>query len=88
MTNSTKPAMATQVRRSPVERFRSRWIGALDTLRSNLDLITPNLTQGKRLNPQSMIADVTDVWSDVVDQVESTRLLLGVHALLLTAGSR
>jgi hypothetical protein len=53
-----------------------------------LDLITPNLTQGKRMNPQSSIADVKALWTDVVEQVEETGLLLGVHAELPAARSR
>jgi hypothetical protein len=50
--------------------------------RIHLDVITPNLTQGKRMNPQSSVADVKTLWGDVVDQVERAGLLLGVQAEL------
>jgi hypothetical protein len=53
-----------------------------------LDLITPNLTQGKRLNPQSSVADVKELWRDVVEQVEGAGLLLGVHAEVPAARAR
>lgn len=45
-----------------------------------LDVITPNLTQGKRLNVQGSVADVRRLWSSVVEQVEEAGLLLGVRA--------
>ena len=45
-------------------------------------LITPHLTQGKRLNPQSRIEDVHALWERVVEQVRAQDLLLGVHAEL------
>lgn len=48
----------------------------------NLDVITPNLTQGKRLNPQRSMADVSALWELVVEQVEGAGLLLGVRAEL------
>jgi hypothetical protein len=50
-----------------------------------LDLITPNLTQGKRLNPQTSLSDVRRLWSAVAKQVEASGLLLGVHADLPSA---
>lgn len=53
-----------------------------------LDVITPNLTQGKRMNPQSSIADVKALWTDVVEQVEGAGLLLGVLAELPTTRAR
>jgi hypothetical protein len=53
-----------------------------------LNEITPNLTQGKRMNPQSSIADAKALWTDVVVQVESASLLLGVQAELPEARSR
>lgn len=46
----------------------------------SLNVITPNLTQGKRLNPQRTLADVRALWERVVEQVERAGLLLGVHA--------
>lgn len=52
-----------------------------------LDVITPNLTQGKRLNPQASFADVHRLWTSVVQQVEDAGLLLGVHADLPSARS-
>lgn len=48
----------------------------------SLDVITPNLTQGKRLNPQRDITDVRRLWERVVEQVERADLLLGVRAEL------
>jgi hypothetical protein len=53
-----------------------------------LDVITPNLTQGKRLNPQSNLSDVRRLWSAVVEQVEAAELLVGVHADLPSANRR
>ena len=50
-----------------------------------LDVITPNLTQGKRLNPQGSLAVVRRLWTSVVEQVEDAGLLLGVHVDLPTA---
>lgn len=45
-----------------------------------LDVITPTLTQGKRLNPQATLGDVKELWRDVIEQVEGAGLMLGVHA--------
>jgi hypothetical protein len=45
-----------------------------------LDVITPNLTQGKRLNPQSSLTDASRLWSSAVEQVEESGLMLGIHA--------
>jgi hypothetical protein len=45
-------------------------------------VITNNLIQGKRLNPQRTLADVQALWRRVVDQVESQGLWLGVHAAM------
>jgi hypothetical protein len=45
-----------------------------------LGVITPNLTQGKRLNPQASLVDVRRLWTSVVEQVMDAGLLLGVRA--------
>jgi hypothetical protein len=44
------------------------------------DLITPNLTQGKRLNPQPSLEDAAERWRDVVAQVRKQGNSLGVRA--------
>ena len=43
-------------------------------------LITDNLSQGKRLNPQTSLQDVNALWAEVVGQVEEQGLMLGVYA--------
>ena len=43
-------------------------------------IITDNLTQGQRLNPQPNAAAVQALWTDVVRQVLAQGLDLGVHA--------
>jgi hypothetical protein len=53
-----------------------------------LDVITPNLTQGKRLNPQATIGGVKQLWGDVVEHVEGAGLLLGVRADLPKVAAR
>jgi len=45
-----------------------------------LDVITSNLTQGKRLNPEASLSGVHRLWRSVVEQVEEAGLLLGVRA--------
>jgi hypothetical protein len=40
------------------------------------------------MNPQSSIADVKALWTDVVEQVEGAGLLLGVRAELPTTRAR
>ena len=43
-------------------------------------IITDNLTQGQRLNPQPDVAAVRALWTDVTRQVLNQGLCLGVHA--------
>lgn len=43
-------------------------------------IITDNLTQGQRLNPQPDVASVRALWKDVARQVLDQGLRLGVHA--------
>jgi hypothetical protein len=43
-------------------------------------LITPHLTQGKKMTRDLGIAEVTNLWRAVVDQVDDQGLALGVHA--------
>jgi hypothetical protein len=43
-------------------------------------IITDNLTQGRRLNPQSDPAAVKALWTDVANQILAQDLHLGVHA--------
>lgn len=43
-------------------------------------LITDNLTQGQRMNPQPDVAAVRRLWTDVARQVLDQKLCLGVHA--------
>ena len=43
-------------------------------------ILTDNLTQGQRLNPQPDVASVRALWTDVARQVLDQGLLLGVHA--------
>ena len=50
-------------------------------------LVTPTLTQGKRLNRGITAADVKASWAEVVHQVQAQGLSLGVYAELPTAGS-
>ena len=45
----------------------------------NPDIITDNLTQGKRLNPQGNIDDVKEMWTDIAAQVIKQGLRLGVQ---------
>ena len=51
-------------------------------------IITDNLTQGQRLNPQPDVAAVQALWKDVARQVLDQGLLLGVHADLPKLKSR
>jgi hypothetical protein len=44
------------------------------------DVITPTMTQNKRLNPRQTIDDITPLWQDVVRQVTDQGLALGIHA--------
>ena len=48
------------------------------------EIITDNLTQGQRLNPQPDVAAVRALWKDVARQVLDQGLRLGVHADLPT----
>lgn len=41
-------------------------------------VITDNLSQGKRLNPQKSLQDVNALWNEVAKQVEEQGLMLGV----------
>ena len=43
-------------------------------------IITDNLTQGQRMNPQPDVAAVRELWTDVARQVLDQKLRLGVHA--------
>jgi hypothetical protein len=43
-------------------------------------LITPHLTQGKKITRDLGIAEVANLWRGVADQVEDQGLALGVHA--------
>jgi hypothetical protein len=45
-------------------------------------IVTDNLTQGQRLNPQPDVAAVRALWKDVARQVLDQGLHLGVHAEL------
>jgi hypothetical protein len=45
-------------------------------------IITDNLTQGQRMNPQPDVAAVKELWDDVARQVLDQGLALGVHANL------
>jgi hypothetical protein len=45
-------------------------------------LITANLTQGKRLNPQRGISDVRAIWEEIAEQVRAAGLALGTRAEL------
>ena len=51
-------------------------------------IITDNLTQGQRLNPQPDVAAVRALWTDVARQVLDQGLCLGVHADLPKLKSR
>ena len=43
-------------------------------------IITDNLTQGQRMNPQPDVAAVRELWTEVARQVLDQKLRLGVHA--------
>ena len=43
-------------------------------------ILTDNLTQGQRMNPQPDVAAVRKLWADVARQVLDQKLCLGVHA--------
>lgn len=43
-------------------------------------IITDNLTQGQRMNPQPNVASVRELWADVARQVLDQGLCLGAHA--------
>ena len=43
-------------------------------------IVTDNLTQGQRMNPQPDVASVRALWNDVARQVLAQNLRLGVHA--------
>jgi len=45
-------------------------------------LITGNLKQGKRLNPQSTLRCTAELWGRVVEQLRSRGLWLGVHTVM------
>lgn len=44
------------------------------------EVVTPNLYQSKRLNPQPDLASVRRLWTVVVEQVREQGLALGIHA--------
>jgi hypothetical protein len=44
------------------------------------DIVTPTMTQGKRLNPQPDVARVRDLWRRVVSHIQDQGLALGVYA--------
>ena len=44
------------------------------------DVITPTMTQNKRLNPRPTINEITPLWNEVVRQVTDQGLALGIHA--------
>lgn len=43
-------------------------------------VISPKMTQGKKLNPRQSIGEITPLWSEVVRQVMVQGLALGTHA--------
>lgn len=43
-------------------------------------VITDNLYQGKKLNPQPSVNEVVQLWQAVREQVEEQQLMLGVHS--------
>lgn len=45
-------------------------------------VITPTMTQNKRLNPRQSIDEIVPLWDEVVRQVLDEGLVLGVHAAL------
>jgi hypothetical protein len=45
-------------------------------------VITPTMTQNKRLNPQQSTGEITTLWREVVHQVLDKGLALGIHAAL------
>jgi len=47
-------------------------------------VISPTMTQNKRLNPRQGISEITPLWKEVVRQVTAQGLALGVHAVLPT----
>jgi hypothetical protein len=44
------------------------------------DVITPTMTQNKRLNPRQSITEIVPLWQEVVHQVTDQGLALGIHA--------
>jgi hypothetical protein len=48
------------------------------------DVITPTMTQNKRLNPRQSTDEITPLWNEVVRQVIAQGLALGIHADLPT----
>jgi hypothetical protein len=46
------------------------------------NVITNNLLQGKKLNPQNNIKDVKKLWDEVVKQVKKHKLMLGIYTQL------
>jgi len=46
------------------------------------EIVTPTMTQGKRLNPQADLASVRSLWDRVVSIVENEGLALGTYAEL------
>ena len=44
------------------------------------DVITPKMTQSKRLNPRQSIGEITPLWNEVVRQVTDQGLALGIRA--------
>jgi hypothetical protein len=48
------------------------------------DVISPKMTQNKRLNPRQSIDEIRPLWQEVVRQVTGQGLALGIHADLPT----
>jgi hypothetical protein len=44
------------------------------------EVISPKMTQNKRLNPRQGIDEITPLWNEVVRQVAEQGLALGIHA--------
>ena len=44
------------------------------------DVITPTMTQSKRLNPRQSISEITPLWEEVVRQVIAQGMALGIQA--------
>jgi hypothetical protein len=44
------------------------------------EVITPQMTQSKRLNPRQSIGEIVPLWQEVARQVTAQGLALGIHA--------